>query len=60
MVRIDWTTYVSQQLLWAESLMALANEAEDEERRELYQRGQAALLEASRKLGETMAGLKLL
>ena len=54
MVQIDWTTYVSEQMLWAERLMAVGEEAADEERRELYAKGRAALLEASRKLGELL------
>jgi hypothetical protein len=54
MLQIDWTTYVNEQMLWAERLMAVAEEADAEERHELYLRGQEALLEASRKLGELL------
>ncbi len=58
MVRFDWIRYVDQQLLWAERLMAVADEAEEDERRELYLNCQAVLLEASRRLGELLAGLR--
>ena len=55
MMKIDWTTYIEDQLLWAERLMEIAEDAEGDERKELYQKGQAALYEASRKLGELLS-----
>jgi hypothetical protein len=53
-MKIDWSTYVSEQMLWAERLMAIAEETEGPERHELFMRGQSALLEASRRLGEIL------
>lgn len=54
-MKIDWSTYVSEQMLWAERLMAVAEDADEPERQELFMRGQSALLEASRRLGEMLS-----
>ena len=35
-MKIDWSTYVSEQILWAERLMAIAEETDGPERDELF------------------------
>lgn len=55
MATVDWSGYVSEQFRWAERLMAIAEEAEGEEGRELRLKAEATLIDASRMLGVSLA-----
>ena len=55
MTTVDWRDYVSEQFRWAECLMAIAEEAEGEESRELRFKAAATLIDASHKLGVALA-----
>ena len=55
MTTVDWSGYVSEQFRWAERLMAIAEETEGEESRELRLKAEATLIEASHKLGVALA-----
>ena len=55
MATIDWSSYVSEQIRWAESLMGIAEETEGEAGRELRLKAEATFIDASRKLGIVLA-----
>ncbi|MDP6574633.1 MAG: hypothetical protein QGI63_09070 [Rhodospirillales bacterium] len=55
MTTIDWSGYVSEQFRWAQRLMAIAEEAQGEESRELRLKAEATLIDASHKLGVVLA-----